>query len=152
MFEKSVTDLIREIRSKKFTINQTLSEIQNEITKSELRGNAIQKCCVLHLLGYDMNWIVFHVVELMSSPKTIEKRIGYLTASLIFNQDTPVLMLCTNLVKKDLTSNVVSDCSMALHTLASIVNRDLARDLLQDVLLVLSHSNPYIRKRLFCHL
>jgi AP-3 complex subunit delta-1 len=147
MFEKTVTDLIRDIRSKKFTISQTLSEIQGEITKSDLRGNAIQKCCVLHLLGYDMNWIVFHVVESMSSHKPIEKRIGYLAASLLFNQDTPVLMLCTNLVKKDLTSNNVSDCAMALHTLAAIANRDLSRDLLQDVLLILNHSNPYIRKR-----
>lgn len=37
MFEKTVIDLIKEIRSKKFTIQQTLSDIQSEIVKAETR-------------------------------------------------------------------------------------------------------------------
>jgi len=52
------------------------------------------------MLGYDASWAAFHIVEVMSSPKFVQKRIGYQSAAQIFRQDTEVLMLCTNLIKK----------------------------------------------------
>lgn len=52
------------------------------------------------MLGYDMKWAAFYVVEVMSSPKFHIKSIGYLAASQSFQQDTDVLMLTTNLLKK----------------------------------------------------
>ena len=52
------------------------------------------------MLGYDMSWASFHIVEVMSSPRIHLKSIGYLAASQSFNQDTDVLMLTTNLLKK----------------------------------------------------
>ena len=52
------------------------------------------------MLGYDMSWASFHVVEVMSSPKVHLKSIGYLAAAQSFEQDTDVLMLTTNLLKK----------------------------------------------------
>jgi AP-3 complex subunit delta len=56
------------------------------------------------MLGYDMGWASFHVVEVMSSPRLHLKSVGYLAATQSFEQDTDVLMLTTNLLKK------VSDC------------------------------------------
>lgn len=47
-----------------------------------------------------MSWASFYVVEVMSSAKFLHKRTGYLAASLTFQQDTDVLMLTTNLMKK----------------------------------------------------
>lgn len=47
-----------------------------------------------------MSWASFHVVEVMSSPKLLHKRTGYLAAAQSFQQDTDVLMLTTNLIKK----------------------------------------------------
>jgi AP-3 complex subunit delta-1 len=52
------------------------------------------------MLGYDMAWAAFHVVEVMSSPKFHLKSLGYLAAVQSFNKDTDVLMLTTNLLKK----------------------------------------------------
>jgi AP-3 complex subunit delta len=52
------------------------------------------------MLGYDMSWASFHVVEVMSSSKVHLKSIGYLAAAQSFEQDTDVLMLTTNLLKK----------------------------------------------------
>lgn len=54
----------------------------------------------LDMLGYDMSWASFHVVEVMSSSKVHLKSIGYLAAAQSFEQDTDVLMLTTNLLKK----------------------------------------------------
>ena len=47
-----------------------------------------------------MSWASFHVVEVMSSPKFHLKSVGYLAAIQSFNQETDVLMLTTNLLKK----------------------------------------------------
>lgn len=52
------------------------------------------------MMGYDMSWASFHVVEVMSSPKLHLKSVGYLGAIQSFDQDTDVLMLTTNLLKK----------------------------------------------------
>ena len=42
------------------------------------------------MLGYDISWAGFNIVEVMSSSKFTYKRIGYLAASQCFNQDTEV--------------------------------------------------------------
>lgn len=52
------------------------------------------------MLGYDITWASFHIVEVMSSPKYHLKSVGYLAAAQSFQQDTDVLMLTTNLLKK----------------------------------------------------
>lgn len=52
------------------------------------------------MLGYDMNWASFHIIEVMSSSKIHLKSVGYLAAGQSFNEDTDVLMLTTNLIKK----------------------------------------------------
>jgi AP-3 complex subunit delta len=52
------------------------------------------------MLGYDMSWASFHVVEVMSSAKVHLKAVGYLAAAQSFGSETDVLMLTTNLVKK----------------------------------------------------
>jgi AP-3 complex subunit delta-1 len=52
------------------------------------------------MVGHDMSWASFHVLEVMSSPKYHQKRVGYLTAVQTFRPDTEVLMLATNLIKK----------------------------------------------------
>ena len=60
------------------------------------------------MLGYDMSWASFHIVEVMSSPKLLHKRAGYLAAAQSFQQDTDVLMLTTNLIKKVNLSRISS--------------------------------------------
>ena len=47
-----------------------------------------------------MSWAAFNVLEVMSSPKYFQKRVGYLGAAESFRPDTEVLMLVTNLLKK----------------------------------------------------
>jgi AP-3 complex subunit delta-1 len=65
------------------------------------------------MLGYDMGWASFHVVEVMSSPRLHLKSLGYLAAVQSFEQDTDVLMLTTNLLKK--VSDHVIHASFELH-------------------------------------
>lgn len=43
------------------------------------------------MLGYDMSWAGFNVIEVMSSSKFTYKRIGYLASSQSFHADTEVI-------------------------------------------------------------
>ncbi|OJT09578.1 AP-3 complex subunit delta-1 [Trametes pubescens] len=152
MWERTLQDLIRGLRANKKDeskfIAQAVDEIRNEIKSKdmEIKAAAVLKLTYLHMLGYDMSWASFHVVEVMSVPRIHLKTIGYLAAVLSFQQDTDVLMLTTNLLKKDLGSRP-EDVAVALNGLSQIVTPELARDLAPELIAMLNHSRPHIRKR-----
>ena len=83
----------------------------------------------------------------MASTKFTEKRVGYLSASQCFHKDTEVLMLSTNMIRKDLNSQNTHDAGVALSSLACFMSADLARDLTGDILSLLTSTKPYIRKK-----
>lgn len=99
------------------------------------------------MLGYDMSWAAFNVVEVISNSRFTNKRVGYLAACISFDESTDVIMLCTNLIKKDMGGKTQYETSIALNCLANICTADLARDLAADVVAMLNSSRPYIRKR-----
>ena len=105
----------------------------------------------LQMFGYEMSWASFNVIEVMSSTRFSHKRLAYLVAAQSFSPETDVLMLATNLIKKDIGSSNHLEAAIALNGLSNFVNTDLARDLSADVVGMLNHSRPYIRKRVRRH-
>ena len=105
-FEKSLYDLIRGLRNHKGNeneyIQQSLRECRMEIKgpDMDLKATSLLKLIYLEMFGHDMSWAAFHVLEVMSSAKYAQKRVGYLAAAQSFRTDTEVLMLATNLLKK----------------------------------------------------
>ncbi|KAG1868262.1 adaptin N terminal region-domain-containing protein [Suillus subalutaceus] len=152
MWERTLQDLIRGLRANKNDeskfIGQAMDEIRREIKSKDmaLKAGAVMKLTYLDMLGYDMSWASFHIVEVMSSPKIHIKSVGYLGAVQSFNEDTDVLMLTTNLLKKDLSSTP-ADVAVTLNGVSSIMTADLARDLSPELVGMLNHSRPHIRKR-----
>lgn len=152
MWERTLQDLIRGLRANKSDeatfIAKAVDEIRQEIKGDdmELKAGAVLKLTYLDMLGYDMSWASFHVVEVMSSPRVHLKSVGYLAAVQSFEQDTDVLMLTTNLLKKDMGS-APADIAVTLNGISHIVTHDLARDLSPELIGMLNHSRPHIRKR-----
>ena len=70
------------------------------LTVIDLKATALLKLIYLEMFGHDMSWASFHVLEVMSSSKHFQKRVGYLGAVQSFRPDTEVLMLATNMLKK----------------------------------------------------
>ena len=66
----------------------------------DVKATALLKLVYLEMFGHDMSWAAFNVLEVMSSSKYPQKRVGYLGAVQSFRPDTEVLMLATNLLKK----------------------------------------------------
>lgn len=158
-FEKSLKDLIKGIRScgedseelHQF-LSRTLSECRQEVDSPDLnlKTNAVLKLTYLEMYGYDMSWANFHVLEVMSSSKLQHKRVGYLAASQSFHKDPDILMLATNLLKKDLKydgNNDVLKMGVTLSGLSTIITAPLASDICGDLFSMLGSSKPYIRKK-----
>ncbi|KAF5540938.1 AP-3 complex gamma subunit [Fusarium phyllophilum] len=152
-FEKSLYDLIRGLRNHKGNekeyIQKSLKECRAEVRSQDmdLKATALLKLIYLEMVGHDMSWASFHVLEVMSSPKYHQKRVGYLGAVQSFRPDTEVLMLATNLLKKDLGSTTPTVISLPIATLPHVITPSLALSTLQDLLPRLSHSHSNIRKK-----
>ncbi|KAK0394864.1 hypothetical protein QR680_000975 [Steinernema hermaphroditum] len=153
LFDKSLTDLIRGIRNNKDNeakyIAACIEEIKMELRQDStfVKANAVEKLAYLQMMGYDISWASFNIIEVMASTKYCEKRIGYLAAAQSFHDETDVLMLTTNMIRKDLHSPNMYDVGVALGGLSCFVTTDLARDLANDVVNLLTSSRPYVRKR-----
>eukprot|EP00501_MAST-03F_sp_TOSAG23-6_P000065 GSMAST32.ASY1.ANO1.66.1 assembled CDS len=126
MFEKSLHDLVKGIRSHKRDvsgyIDKCLSEIKVELrtTNPKLKVQAIQKLVYL---------------QVMAQPLFKHKRMGYLAAEQCFTPQT------------DLHASNQYEIGLAISCLSNIVTKDLARDLLGDIVAMLSSTRPYIRKK-----
>lgn len=157
LFEKSLSDLIREIRSHSKISAESLQEFlesaivecKNELMSMDLetKATAILKLAYLEMYGFDMSWCNFQILEVMSSNSFQQKRIGYLAAMQSFKNEHDILMLATNQFKKDLHSHNYTEVGLALSGIATVVTPNLARDINDDVMIKLNHSRPYIRKK-----
>lgn len=154
MFEKSLTSLIKGLRSHRGKdeakyIAQMTEEIRSEIKSADMdiKAEAVLKLAYLHMLGYRISSASFHIVETMASSNYRIKFIGYLAASLCFSEDTEVLILATNLIKKDLHAASPLDALAALNGLSHIITQELARHLADDVIMMLTHTRALVRKR-----
>ena len=76
-----------------------------------------------------------------------QQRIGYLCASQSFYENTDVIMLTTNMIRKDLNSCNMYDAGCAMSGIACFVTEDLSRDLAMDIMSLLNHTKPYLRKK-----
>ena len=66
-----------------------------------------------------------------------------------FTESTDVILLTTNLFKKEFSSatNNQYEIGMAVNCLANIATKDLARDCISDLVLLMNHSRAYVRKK-----
>jgi AP-3 complex subunit delta-1 len=162
VFESTLVDLVTGIRSHKrdtaLFISQSISDIKVELSSSDFytKANALQKLTFLQMMGYSMSYATFGAVEVMSSPRFGLKRVGVL--GICQGMDTPdkspVVLLTTNLLKKELrgaggnaTGEAVYHAGLAINCLSNIVTEDLGRETLPDLLHLLKHPSPYVRKK-----
>uniref|UniRef100_A0AAG5DQD8 AP-3 complex subunit delta n=1 Tax=Anopheles atroparvus TaxID=41427 RepID=A0AAG5DQD8_ANOAO len=153
MFDKNLTDLVRGIRNNKDNeakyIAQCMEEIKQELRQDNInvKSNAVAKLTYLQMCGYDISWAGFNIIEVMSSNRFTCKRIGYLAASQCFHPDSELLMLTTNMIRKDLSSTNQYDAGVALSGLSCFISTDLSRDLVTEIMTLMSSTKPYLRMK-----
>ncbi|KAE8709671.1 AP-3 complex subunit delta [Hibiscus syriacus] len=154
LFQRSLEDLIKGLRQQligeQAFISKSLEEIRKEIKSTDLstKSTALLKLSYLSNLHFhDMSFAVFPALEVLSSPRFSHKKIAYHAILLSFHDSTPILLLITNHLRKDLNSTNEFEVSLALQCLSRIANVDLARDLTPEVFTLLSSNKLYVRKR-----
>lgn len=86
IFQKSLQDVIKGIRAHKRDagafISQLIADIKVELKATDpfVKGEAIRKLTYIQMLGYNISWASFGIVEVMSQSRFLHKRIGYLAA------------------------------------------------------------------------
>ncbi|XP_023397015.1 AP-3 complex subunit delta-1-like [Loxodonta africana] len=79
MFDKNLQDLVRGIRNHKEDeakyVSQCIDEIQQELKQDNIsvKANAICKLTYLQMLGYDISWAAFNIIEVKSTSKFMFK-------------------------------------------------------------------------------
>ncbi|WVR08276.1 hypothetical protein IAU60_005323 [Kwoniella sp. DSM 27419] len=161
MFERTLQDLIRGLRAHKASskaqegafLVEAMREIREELKGKDmaLKAEGVLKMCYLMML-YPIPpppEFAFHVVEVMSSPRYHLKQIGYLAAPMAFSGDTEEVVLTVNGIKKDLMSAHIPLPPLPLTALPHLLSLSpsLSTTLHPDLLHLLTHSSPRIRKR-----
>lgn len=153
LFQDSLADVVRQMRNSRKGEQETIQEAIADI-KSELRSTAIHvkvtavvKLTYFAMLGYPGEYGAFNIIEVMSDVHFHNKRAGYVAAAVVLNESSPVLPLCTALLKRDLCSANQYEVGLALYCLSCICTPDLARDLVSDVVNLLASPRAVIRKK-----
>jgi len=153
LFQDTLADVVRQLRNSKKNEAETIADAITD-TKAELASNvdhvkvtAVIKLTYFAMLGYSGEYGAFNIIEVMADNTFQHKRAGYVAAAVILTENTPVLPLCTALLKRDMASGNQYEVGLALYALSCVANPDLAKDLISDVVNLTASPRAYVRKK-----
>jgi len=148
-------DLIRKVRQcktaaeERAVIAKESAMIRTAIREEQVhfRHRNVAKLLFMHMLGYPTHFGQLECMKLTASPHFPEKRIGYLGMLLLLSEEAEVLMLATNALKSDLTSDNKFVAGLALVAIGNLATADMSRDLAPEVDKHLKSPLSYLRKK-----
>ncbi|KAJ9127887.1 hypothetical protein QFC24_000172 [Naganishia onofrii] len=142
---------VRELEEKR--INREMAHIRQKFKEGNLDGyqkkKYLAKVVFTYILGYKVDVGHMEAVNLVSSNKYSEKQIGYLAVTLLMHENSELIRLVINSIRKDLDdNNEVNNC-LALNAIANIGGKEMAEALSEDVhrLLVSATSTTFVKKK-----
>ncbi|SPO22313.1 probable alpha-adaptin C [Ustilago trichophora] len=142
---------VRELEERR--INKEMAHIRAKFKEGQLDGyqkkKYLSKIVFTYILGYQVDIGHMEAVNLISSSKYSEKQIGYLAITLLMHENSDIVRLVVNSIRKDLDEiSEVSNC-LALHAIANIGGKEMAEALAGDVhrLLISPTSRSFVKKK-----
>ncbi|PWN41488.1 putative alpha-adaptin C [Ceraceosorus guamensis] len=142
---------VRELEEKR--INKEMAHIRQKFKEGALDGYSrkkyLAKILFTSILGYNVDIGHMEAINLISSPKYSEKQIGYLAITLLMHENSDLIRLVVNSIRKDLDDlNEINNC-LALHAIANIGGKEMTEALADDVhrLLISPTSKSFVRKK-----
>ena len=129
--------------------NKESAEIRNlkKETAQKLAVRSMTKCMAMSLLGYQTEFIHMTCITLLASQNFTQKRLAYLGICMLLDEKSDILLLSSNIIKKDLSSNNKYIVAAALNTIGEIGTPDMCRDTCPEIIKCLNSTNVYIKKK-----
>ncbi|XP_067037313.1 AP-4 complex subunit epsilon-1-like isoform X2 [Acropora muricata] len=99
------------------------------------------------MLGHDVSSGYVEAIKFAEQQSTLDKRVGYLAASLFLHEDHELIVLLINTLQKDLKSTNVMEVCCALTVVCKLINKDMMPALLPQVLQLLQSKRDIVRKK-----
>ncbi|PWZ03390.1 Adaptor protein complex AP-2 alpha subunit [Testicularia cyperi] len=142
---------VRELEERR--INKEMAHIRQKFKEGQLDGyqkkKYLSKIVFTYILGYQVDIGHMEAVNLIASSKYSEKQIGYLAITLLMHENSDLVRLVVNSIRKDLDEiSEVNNC-LALHAIANIGGSEMAEALSGDVhrLLISPTSRSFVKKK-----
>ncbi|RXK42346.1 AP-2 complex subunit alpha [Tremella mesenterica] len=142
---------VRELEEKR--INREMAHIRQKFKDGSLDGyqkkKYLAKVVFTYILGYKVDVGHMEAVNLISSTRYTEKQIGYLALTLLMHENSDLVRLVINSIRKDLDdNNEIYNC-LALHAIANLGGKEMAEALGEEVYrLMISHtSTTFVKKK-----
>ncbi|KAK6462462.1 adaptin N terminal region-domain-containing protein [Scheffersomyces coipomensis] len=107
----------------------------------------ISKLLYLYIMGEKTHFGQVECLKLLASPRFVDKRLGYLAAMLLLDENQEVLTLLTNSLDNDMQHPNAYIVGLALSCLGNIASPELARDLYTNVETIITSNNVYLKKK-----
>eukprot|EP00917_Polyrhabdina_sp_WS-2016_P027124 GHVP01058005.1.p1 GENE.GHVP01058005.1~~GHVP01058005.1.p1 ORF type:complete len:729 (+),score=136.69 GHVP01058005.1:2552-4738(+) len=148
-------DFIKHIRQAKTAAGErkVVLEESNAIRNafreqdSNYRLRNVAKLLYIQMMGYPVKFGNMEPMNLIASSKFSDKRIGYLALSQFLEEDTDILTLAINSIKRDLTHTNQYIVAMALSAVGGIGNELISRSSVKELQTLLTSASPYIKKK-----
>ena len=148
-------DLIKAVRACKTAAEErvVIANESAEIRESfrdetcKTRHRSVAKLLFIHMMGYPTQFGQVECLKLIASNNYTEKRVGYLGLVQLLNEQDDVLLMVTNIMQIDMSSNNNQIAGMSITSMANVATAEMCRDLCKDVCKLMGHSNSYIRKK-----
>lgn len=141
----------RDLEAKR--VNHELANIRNNFQDPNLNGyqkkKYICKLIYIYILGYEINFGHWESITLSSSSIYSEKQVGYLAVSILLNENSEMVPLAINSIKKDLNNMNEYYTCLALNCIATIGGSTISDALADDIfkLLISPTSQDFVRKK-----
>lgn len=99
------------------------------------------------MLGHDASFGYVKALELVAAGNLVEKRVGYLCASLCFAPDQPMRIMLVSRLQKDMQSANILEICFALTAAAKLITPDMIPAVLGDADKLLKHEKEIVRKK-----
>ena len=154
---KELLDLIKSIgdcKSKQEEdkiITKDSEILKKKIVESNISPKAMKEYLIraiyIEMLGHDASFSHLYAVNLTQDKNILNKRVGYLSCSLLLNENSEFLILLVASLQKDLQSQNWVEVSMALTTIIKFANPTIMQACTEPILKLLNDKNEQIRKK-----
>lgn len=111
------------------------------------RRKYVWKMVYMHMLGYEVDFGHMEVINLITSPKFVDKAAGYLATSLLMHSAAELKTLIVNSVRNDIAAGTDHAQCLALSLVANMGGREFADALSHEVLSLLAGARPSVSKK-----